>query len=99
MGPPNFNDDGTVGATDLLALLINWGLCPCVEGTESPSLEDELDAHCLTMEHWYDFEYVMQTGSEAEKENYLCWMLHYLEECNRCFCTGQADCPDDDPFN
>ncbi len=27
-GPPNFDGDGSVGRSDLLALLANWGLCP-----------------------------------------------------------------------
>ncbi len=27
-GPPDFDGDGNVGVTDLLALLANWGPCP-----------------------------------------------------------------------
>jgi len=27
-GPPDFDGDGTVGITDFLALLGNWGACP-----------------------------------------------------------------------
>ena len=27
-GPPDFNGDGTVGITDFLELLANWGPCP-----------------------------------------------------------------------
>ena len=26
--PADFDNNGTVGATDLLALLVNWGPCP-----------------------------------------------------------------------
>ncbi len=26
--PADFDDNGTVGASDLLALLVNWGPCP-----------------------------------------------------------------------
>ena len=27
-GPPDFDGDGNVGASDLLALLVNWARCP-----------------------------------------------------------------------
>ncbi len=27
-GPPDFDGDGNVGASDLLTLLVNWGPCP-----------------------------------------------------------------------
>jgi len=27
-GPPDFDGDGSVGRSDLLALLANWGPCP-----------------------------------------------------------------------
>ncbi|MEE8155821.1 MAG: FG-GAP repeat protein [Phycisphaerales bacterium] len=98
-GPPDFDGDGNVGSSDLVALLFNWGLCPCVEGTPPLPLEEELALHCLNMVDWDDFEDKMQTGTEAQKENYLCWMLHYLEDCSKCFCTGASGCPGADPFN
>ena len=98
-GPPDFDGDGNVGATDLLALLVNWGLCPCVEGTPPPSLEQEMTDACLTMDNWDEFEEKMQTGTQAEKDNYLCWMIHYLDHCTRCNCVDEGHCPSPDPFN
>ena len=58
-------------------------------------------AHCLDMDDWDDFEEVMTNpqSSQEDKDNYLCWMIHYLDECSKCFCTGQANCPGADPFN
>ena len=74
-------------------------MCPGETGSEPPSLADELALHCLDMDDWEAFEDKMQNGTTAEKENYLCWMLHYLEDCSKCFCTGQSGCPGADPFN
>ncbi|MCH7475075.1 MAG: FG-GAP repeat protein, partial [Gemmatimonadetes bacterium] len=98
--PADFDDDGFVGVTDLLALLGNWGLCPCGEGLPPPSLAQELTDACLTEDHWEDFVDVMDdpTASQVDKDNYLCWMSHYLEDCSRCSCAG-ALCPGPDPFN
>ena len=100
-GPGDLNCDFGVGVLDLLALLASWGKCPCAgPGPEPPSLEEELTEACLTMEDWFDFVDVMQTGSEAEKENWLCWMEHYLNNCNRCTCTHSGViCPGPDPFS
>ena len=99
VGPPDFNCDGEVDFSDLDELVTNWGNCPCHVGTEPTSLEDELDNVCLTMDDWDEFMDGMQNGSAAEKENYLCWMLHYLEACSRCICTGPSPgCPHGDPF-
>jgi hypothetical protein len=42
----------------------------------------------------------MQTGTQAQQDNYLCWMLHYLE-CHQAGigCNGEPPgCPDIDPF-
>ncbi|MEE9131237.1 MAG: FG-GAP repeat protein [Phycisphaerales bacterium] len=97
--PADFDDNCTVGSSDLLSLLVNWGLCPCVEGTPPLSLADELANVCLTMDHWDDFVDKMQTGTQAEKDNYLCWMIHYLDHCSRCNCVDIHTCPDDDPFD
>ncbi|MCH8822002.1 MAG: hypothetical protein IH984_00705 [Planctomycetes bacterium] len=60
------------------------------------SLEDELDDACLSEDDYLD---IMQTGTEAEKENYDCWMRHYIEECDRCSCLGESGCPGEDPFD
>ena len=89
------------GASDLLALLAAWGLCPCVEGTEPMSLEDELDDACLTQADWDEFEDVMTDpeSSQEDKDNYLCWMEHYLFDCNKCICIGASGCPGADPFD
>ncbi|MEE9129903.1 MAG: FG-GAP repeat protein [Phycisphaerales bacterium] len=97
-GPPDFNDDGDVDSSDLDDLVDNWGLCPCVSGTAPPSLADELANVCLTMDDWDDFVDKMQNGTQAEKDNYLCWMIHYLEHCTRCNCVDIPNCPDADPF-
>ncbi len=97
-GPADFDGSGAVGTSDLLALLTHWGPCAC--GLPEPlSLEDEMDDTCLTMDNWDDFEEIMKTGTEAEKENYLCWMEHYLYDCTKCSCTVPPSCPDDDPFD
>ena len=70
--PADLDGDCNVGVKDLLVLLGDWGLCPCEEGPPPPSLDDALAAACVTQENWDDFLEVMQTGSEAEKENWLC---------------------------
>ncbi len=97
-GPPDFDGDGNVGSSDLVALLFNWGLCPCVDGTPPPSLEDVLADVCLTPADWNEFVDKMQNGTQAEKDNYLCWMIHYLDHCTRCNCVDEGHCPDPDPF-
>ena len=98
----DFDGDDIVGASDLLAMLFNWGPCYCAEaGTVVPTIDEEMAAHCLTPEDWDAFVDVMTNpqSSQEDKDNYLCWMLHYLDECSKCFCTGESGCPDDDPFN
>lgn len=114
--PWDLDDDGMVGASDLLLLLANWGdpygaaellallaawgACPCFS-VEPPSLQEELDDACLTEDDWDDFVDVMTDpeSSEADKDRYLCWMTHYLEDCNKCICIGQSGCPNPDPFD
>lgn len=99
-GPPDFNCDGDVDTTDLLELFANWGRCECAPpGSEPLSFEDELDDACITEAEWDDYEDIMKTGTEEEKENYQCWMLHWIEDCNRCSCLGQSGCPGEDPFD
>ncbi|MEE8153455.1 MAG: right-handed parallel beta-helix repeat-containing protein [Phycisphaerales bacterium] len=98
----DFDGDDIVGASDLLAMLFNWGPCYCAEaGTVVPTIDEEMAAHCLTPADWDAFVDVMTNplSSQEDKDNYLCWMIHYLDECSKCFCTGQANCPGADPFN
>ena len=38
-GPPDFDGDGSVGTSDLLALLANWGPCPKRSASESCDLK------------------------------------------------------------
>ncbi len=96
--PADFDGDCDVGVTDLLFLLGSWGPCPCNPGAEVLSLQEELDDACLTQDDWDKLVDVMQTGTEEEKENWLCWMNHYLDDCNRCICTHEVICPGPDPF-
>lgn len=97
----DFNNDGVVGASDLLALLVKWGPCPCGTPTSPPTLQEELDDACLTMDDWNEFVAVMTdpNSSEADKDRYSCWMTHYIEDCNKCICIGASGCPDPDPFS
>ncbi len=113
--PWDLNGDCVVGAGDVLLLLQNWddpydaddlddllaawGPCPCDPEAVVPSLEDELDDACLTSGNWDDFLDKMGNGSAADKENYLCWMIHYLDHCTQCFCPHTGVCPGADPFN
>lgn len=99
-GPGDLDCDFGVGILDLLALLGSWGKCPCAgPGPEPPLLEEVLADACVTQENWDDFVEVMQTGSEAEKENSLCWMNHHLNVCTSCICPHTPGmCPGPDPF-
>ncbi|MCH7847685.1 MAG: hypothetical protein IIB53_04900, partial [Planctomycetes bacterium] len=65
------------------------------------SFDDVLTDACLTQENWDEFEAVMDdaTASQEDKDNYLCWMEHYLFECTKCICFGQSGCPGPDPYN
>ncbi|MEE8153373.1 MAG: right-handed parallel beta-helix repeat-containing protein [Phycisphaerales bacterium] len=93
--------DDPYGAADMLDLIAAWGPCPCDPDAIVLSLADELDDACLTQADWDEYEDVMTDpeSSQAEKDNYQCWMEHYLNDCNKCFCIGASGCPDDDPFN
>ncbi len=97
--PADFDDDDEVDVPDLLFLLGTWGNCACAEGTPPLSFEEELADACLDMDDWNAFVSKMQNGTEEEKENWLCWMEHYLFDCNWCICTGQSGCPGPDPFD
>lgn len=97
-GPADFDGSGSVDTLDLLALFANWGPCYC-GGLEPLTLEEELDDACISEEEWDDYEDIMQNGTQAEKDNYQCWMLHWIEDCNRCACIGQSGCPGPDPFD
>ncbi|MEE8156344.1 MAG: hypothetical protein V3T53_15425 [Phycisphaerales bacterium] len=97
--PADFDGNCTVGASDLLALLANWGPCPAMS-QEPLSLQEELDDACLTQADWDEFVDVMTDplSSEADKDRYKCWMVHYLDHCNKCTCTDRGECPDPDPY-
>ncbi len=100
-GPPDFDCDGDVDEDDEDAFWDNWGACDplCGDSTDPLSLPDALDAACLTMDDWNAYVGIMKTGTTAEKENYQCWMVHYIHHCNKCICQHIASCPDDDPFD
>ncbi|MEE9129857.1 MAG: hypothetical protein V3T84_07535, partial [Phycisphaerales bacterium] len=95
-----FDGNCTVGATDLLALLVNWGPCPCGDQSEPLSLEEELADACLSQEDWDAFVAVMTDpeSSQEDKDRYYCWMNHYLFHCNKCNCSHPSECPSPDPF-
>jgi len=99
--PADFNGDGTVNTTDLLALFANWGDdCQCApKGITVLTFEQELADACISEDDWDDYEDIMQNGTQEEKDNYQCWMTHWIEDCNRCACTGQSGCPGADPFD
>lgn len=98
-GPPDFDCNGAVGTTDLLELFANWGACPCPPSSTPLSFEDELADACISQAEWDDYEDTMQNGTQAEKDNYDCWMRHWIEDCDRCSCLGQSGCPGADPFS
>ena len=87
------------GASDLLDLLAAWGPCACDPMAVVLSLEEELDDACLSEADWDEYEDVMTgSGSQAEKDNYQCWMEHYMFDCRKCTCSGSPGCPGADPF-
>ena len=97
--PADLVVDGAVGVKDLLFLLGNWGPCPCNPGAEVLSLEDKLAEACVTPENWDAFEAKMKdaNASQEDKDNYYCWMDHYLFDCTCLTCMG-ALCPGPDPY-
>ena len=98
--PADIDCDTDVGLVDLLALLGWWGNCACAEGPPPPSLEDAVeDAGLEYPEDWDEFEDVMTDpeSSQEDKDNYYCWMDHYLNHCTGMACTPPS-CPGDAPF-
>ncbi len=88
------------GVQDLLDLLAAWGPCQCDPDADPLSLEEELADACLSPADWNAFVDKMQNGTQAEKDNYLCWMEHYLNDCSGCLCAHPpGTCPGADPFN
>ena len=104
-GPPlanttcDLDGSGVIAVPDLLQLLAAWGPCPCpVQAAQQPlTLEEELENAGLTMDDWDEFEECMMTGTQAEADNCLCWMDHYLGTCTGEICDPDP-CPDADPF-
>ena len=97
--PADLVVDCVVGVKDLLFLLGWWGPCPCAPQAPVPSLQEAVEDAGLTWpDDWDEFQDVMTdpNSSQAEKDNYYCWMDHYLNHCTMA-CTT-ASCPDDDPF-
>ena len=98
--PADFDGDCDVGVKDLLFLLGEWGPCPCETGPPPLSLEDAVkNAGLIWRNDWDEFEEVMTNpeSSQEEKDNYYCWMNHYLNHCTPWACTLPS-CPDDAPF-
>lgn len=98
----DITEDNTVSTPDLLAVINNWGACPCfpsqvssMSAPESSSSEfsQMLNAANLSENQWNDFLETMATGTESERENYLCWMQRYLSGCSQC-----PSCPGSNPF-
>jgi hypothetical protein len=93
-----------VGTEDFLYLLGNWGSCPDYTGSPPDSIEDAVtDAGLDYPSDWDEFVDVMTDSeeSQATKDNYRCWMDHYLDCHRRPFCIDCACqiCPDDDPYD
>jgi hypothetical protein len=72
-----------------------WGPCPGFEHLGDPlTLSELIEESGLTDDDWDEFMSVMTgSGSQAEKDNYLCWMQTYLMQCVLC-----PKCPGRDPF-
>ena len=93
----DINGDGVVNVLDLIDLLLDFG---CPVPIAGQSLEEALEDAGLTMDDWDDFMDVMQTGTQEEKDNWHCWMTHYLS-CHDPFGTCNPpppNCPGSDPF-
>ncbi len=99
--PADLDCNREVGVPDLLELILNWGLCSCGVGDEPLTLEEELADACLSWANWDKFVEVMTNpdSSQEDKDNYLCWMEHYLFDCDKCTCTHIPVCPGPDPFS
>ena len=95
------NNDCTVNVLDLIDLLLKFStVCPGSTANPPQSLEEALEDAGLTMDDWDDFMDVMQTGTQEEKDNWHCWMTHYLSchdplgTCN----PPPPNCQGSDPF-
>ncbi len=86
----DFDQDGTVGPADLAALLAAWGDCDTGGGQ---TFQAYLLSIGLTNADWNAFLTGLG-GSNAEC--WLCWMLHYMLECEP-FCTSSCTMCND-PF-
>jgi hypothetical protein len=97
-GPPDFDGDSSVGAADLLILLANWGNCDGGNGPEPPSLKQLLEEVGLMWpDDWIDFGDCLMQGTPDEQGDSLCWMTHYLMDCQGPGCQF-SQCLGDDPF-
>ena len=107
--PEDLVVDGDVGIKDFLLIIASWGPCPepCIPddpGQPASIRQKVQDAGLNWPTDWDDFEWTMRDPnvSEAEKDNWRCWIDHYLDchtrpncfECVLCL----ALCPDDDPY-
>ena len=98
--PADLDGSCAVDVKDLLVLVGAWGPCQCAEGPPPPSLREAVeDAGLDWPDDWDEFEEVMTNpeSSQEEKDNYYCWMNHYLNHCTGMACTT-PNCPDDAPF-
>ena len=95
------NADCVVNVLDLIDLLLKFGtVCPGSTAAPPQSLEEALEEAGLTMYDWDDFMDIMEEGTQQEKDNWHCWMTHYLS-CHDPFGTCNPpppNCPGSDPF-
>jgi hypothetical protein len=86
------NGDCEVGFADLLFVLSEW----CLSATLAEAIEE---GSCLDIDDWNEFMAVMTDpqASQATKDNYYCWMNHYLNACTPS--CERAPCNGVDPFD
>jgi hypothetical protein len=91
----DLDQDGTVGNSDLVRVLSAWGPCTCVDEEACGTLGEDLECMGLTAQDWSEFV------SNADDEDYRCWMDHYWYihcQCRgTCFDTVPTGCGAD-PF-
>jgi parallel beta-helix repeat protein len=91
-----------VDVVDFFALIAASGPCSssATSGPPGPSLQEQIANVGLTWpDDWDAFVNVMRNGTEAEQENYRCWMLHYLSgDCLGALCVPLT-CLAADPFS
>lgn len=90
----DLDTSGAVGFGDLLAVLVDWG---CGEPNPAP-LVDQLTCMGLSQADWNSFVYVMEHGTAAQQDNYICWMDHYWNRHCLATCLCAPTCPGTDPF-